>query len=76
MAITLQITPTRFIASNGKLDSNFRYIFRVSSNQEFLFPIGRTIDLPTRGIVYNMAGVQRITGTSSTFITTTIQMRS
>jgi hypothetical protein len=76
MSTTLRITPTRFIASNGKLDSNFRYIFRVSAGQEFLFPIGRTLDLPNRGIVYNMAGVQRITGTSSSFTATTIPMRS
>ena len=28
MAISLQITPTRFIASGGKLDSDKRYLFR------------------------------------------------
>jgi hypothetical protein len=72
----LSITATRFIASGGKLDSDKRYIFQVSSGEQFLFPTGRTLDLPTRGIVYNMAGVQRITGTSSTFVADTIKMRS
>lgn len=72
----LSITATRFIASNGKLDSNRRYMFQVASGVQFLFPIGRTLDLPTRGIVYNMAGVQRIVGTSSGFVASTIGMRT
>jgi hypothetical protein len=73
---TLSITANRFIASSGKLDSNRRYVFQVASGEQFLFPTGRTIDLPTRGLVYNMAGVQRITGTSSSFAAETIRMRS
>lgn len=73
----LAITATRFIASGGKLDSNFRYVFQVPSvEQQFVFPIGRTLDLPLRGIVYNMAGVARTVGTSSAFVADTIGMRT
>lgn len=72
----LSITPSRFIASAGKLDSNRRYIFQVSTGAQFVFPVGRTLDLPTRGIVYNMNGVQRITGTASGFAATVFLMRS
>ena len=71
----LFITPTRFIASGGKLDSNRRYIFRSDVAPTFVFPVGRTLDLPTRGIVYNMNGVQRIVGTSSGFVAATLPMR-
>lgn len=73
--IILSITPTRFIASGGKLDSNRRYIFRSGVAPSFVFPVGRTLDLPTRGIVYSMNGVQRIVGTSSGFAATTLPMR-
>jgi len=76
MAITLQITPTRFIASAGKLDSNFRYIYQVAAGDQFLFPIGKTIDLPVRGLVYELGGTRLVTGTSSTFTSTFIRMRS
>lgn len=69
MAI-LSITPTRFLASNGKLDSNLRYVYKVGYPSQFVFPIGRTLDLPTRGLVYNMAGTQKITGTYSGFSAT------
>lgn len=63
----LYITPTKFTASNGKLDSDLRYIYKVDGASSFVFPIGRTLDLPTRGIVYNLSGVQKITGTYSGF---------
>jgi hypothetical protein len=71
----LSISPTRFIASGGKLDSNRRYIFLSHAAPSFVFPVGRTLDLPTRGIVYNLSGVQRIVGTSSGFKATTLPMR-
>lgn len=74
--IVLSIEPSRFIASAGKLDSNRRYIFQVASGGQFVFPVGPTLDLPTRGIVYNMAGVKRVTGTTSAFEAGTLLMRS
>lgn len=76
MTTTLQITPTRFIASGGKLDSNFRYIYQVAVGSQFVFPIGKTIDLPVRGLVYELGGTRLITGTSTTFTSTFIRMRS
>jgi hypothetical protein len=75
MATTLRITPTRFIASNGKLDSDFRYIYQVTSGEQFVFPIGKTIDLPIRGIVYELNGVKQVTGTNSSFVSTFLRMR-
>lgn len=71
----LSITPTRFTASGRKLDSDRRYIFRSDVAPRFVFPVGRTLDLPTRGVVYNMNGVQRIVGTSSGFAAATLPMR-
>ena len=66
MAIVLEITQNRFYASSGKLDSDLRYVFK-QANGSFVFPIGRTLDLPSRGLVYNIAGISRVTGTSSSF---------
>lgn len=66
MGTVLEITVDRFYASSGKLDSNLRYVFKYPSGP-FVFPIGRTLDLPTRGLVYNIAGISRVTGTSSSF---------
>ena len=71
----LSISPTRFIASGGKLDSNRRYVFRSDVAPRFVFPVGRTLDLPTRGIVYNMNGVRHSVGTSSGFAAAALPMR-
>ena len=67
---TLLIQPGRFIASRGKLDSNLRYIQRVEPPAAYdsVFPIGKTIDLPTRGIRYEMDGMVVSVGTSSSFV--------
>lgn len=67
MATTLYIVPGRFLASNGKLDSNLRYIYKVGSGGSFVFPVGKTLDLPTRGIVYSINGISATTGTGSGF---------
>lgn len=75
MTTTLSITPTRFIASAGKLDSNFRYLYRVASGVQFVFPVGKTIDLPVRGIVYELNGTKQVTGTDSSFVSTFLGMR-
>lgn len=75
MAITLNITPTRFIASNGKLDSDFKYIYQVTSGEQFVFPVGKTIDLPVRGVVYELNGAKQVTGTNSSFVATFLRMR-
>ena len=75
MPVTLSITPTQFIASNGDLDSDKGYIFKVTANEAFLFPEGRTIDLPYKGIVYKIASYSNHTGTSSTFSANYHKMR-
>lgn len=51
MATTLSITPTRFIASSGKLDSTKRYI-RKSSTPDFNFVIGPNMDVSGGGLHY------------------------
>lgn len=43
MAYTLRITPSRFIASGGKLDSVNRYIRKVSSEQDLKFVLGQNM---------------------------------
>lgn len=50
---TLQITPTRFIASRGKLDSNLRYVRRTLNPDHYL-TYGRTMDLANGGVRYMM----------------------
>jgi len=42
---TIYISPSRFIASGGKLDSNYLYLHKVASNGDLLFPLGKTIKL-------------------------------
>lgn len=76
MTTNLLITPDRFIASAGKLDSDFKYIYRVSAGIEFVFPVGKTIDLPVRGIVYELNGTKRVTGTNSSFTASFLGMRT
>lgn len=73
--IVLNITPTRFVASEGKLDSNFRYIFQSNVSPLFVFPIGKTMDLPLRGIVNRLPGISQVVGTNSSFSGATINMR-
>lgn len=51
MAVTISITPTRFIASGGKLDSTKRYI-RKSSTPDFRFVIGQNMDVSGGGLRY------------------------
>lgn len=67
--ITLLIQPGRFIASKGKLDSNLRYIQQVGATHPYdsVFPVGKTIDLPARGIRYELDGVVESVGTTSDF---------
>jgi hypothetical protein len=52
MAITLQITPYRFIASSGKLDSIRRYIRKVSTGQDLKFVISQNMDVKNGGLRY------------------------
>lgn len=51
MTTTIYIAPNRFIASAGKLDSNFRYIRR-SSLPTFYLAAGRTMDVANGGARY------------------------
>lgn len=51
MTQTLYITPTRFVASAGKLDSDFRYIRR-SSTPNYYFSKGKTMDVSGGGQKY------------------------
>jgi len=68
MATALEIQPSSFIASEGKLDSSKRYIYETTSeNSSFVLPVGRTIDLPLRGVVYEIDGYKFVSGTTSSF---------
>jgi len=51
MSVTISITPTRFIASAGKLDSNKRYIHK-NTNPDFYFVIGPDMDCNGGGLRY------------------------
>jgi len=77
MATTiLNITPERFSASIGKLDSEKKYIFKTYSSETFVFPYGSSIDITSRGLVYNMNGIKLVTGTNGTFVANFIKMIS
>jgi len=52
MAITLKITPTRFQASGTKLDSQRRYIRKVSSGEDLRFVNGQNMDVAGGGLRY------------------------
>ena len=73
--IALRIEPSRFIASNGLLDSNFQYI-SMSLGQQYLFahPVGRTISVQNGGIQYAVDGFRNNAGTGSTFNAAFIKM--
>lgn len=51
MATTILITPSRFIASSGKLDSSVRYLRR-SPAPDFFLAAGRTMDVSNGGARY------------------------
>lgn len=51
MPTTISIQPNRFIASAGKLDSNFRYIRR-SLLPTFYLAAGKTMDVSNGGTRY------------------------
>ena len=68
MGITVSITPSRFIASNGKMDSQNRYIAKATPpDGKFVFPVGETIAIPDNGIRYSIAGYVQQIGTASAF---------
>ena len=52
MPYSLQIQPTRFIASNGKLDSQRRYIRKVSSGIDVVFVQSVNMDVRNGGLRY------------------------
>lgn len=52
MAISIKITPSRFIASGGKLDSTNRYIRKVSSSQDLRFVVTQNMDVRGGGLRY------------------------
>jgi len=52
MAETLYITPSRFKASEGKLDSVSRYIRKVGSGQDLYFILGQNMDVKGGGLRY------------------------
>ena len=52
MAIVLSITPTRFRASGSKLDSQRRYIRKVSSGEDLRFVNGQNMDVSGGGLRY------------------------
>jgi len=52
MAIVLKITPTRFRASDSKLDSQRRYIRKVSSGEDLRFVNGQNMDVSGGGLRY------------------------
>lgn len=52
MAITLSITPSRFIASAGKLDSQKRYMRRIDVGADLKFVVGQNMDVSGGGLRY------------------------
>ena len=52
MAVTLSITPTRFIASAGKLDSQRRYIRKDATGPDLRFVNGQNMDVAGGGLRY------------------------
>jgi len=52
MATTLSITPTRFIASAGKLDSQKRYIRKNATSPDLKFVNGQNMDVSGGGLRY------------------------
>ena len=52
MAYTLYITPTQFIASNGKLDSSLRYMRKTSGTPDLRFVVGQNMDVSGGGVRY------------------------
>lgn len=73
--ITLEITPLRFIAAGGKLDSDFEYIFE-SLTPVYLFahPVGRTISVQSGGVQYNIDSYSFRAGTGSSFQSSFLKM--
>ena len=52
MAVTLSITPARFIASAGKLDSQRRYIRKDTTTPDLKFVNGQNMDVEGGGLRY------------------------
>jgi hypothetical protein len=52
MAQTLKITPTRFIASGGKLDSNTRYMRKAAGTPDLKFIVSQNMDVSGGGLRY------------------------
>jgi len=52
MAVTLSITPSRFIASAGKLDSQRRYIRKELLTPDLKFVMGQNMDVAGGGLRY------------------------
>ena len=52
MAVTLSITPTRFIASSGKLDSQRRYIRKDATAPDLKCVMGKNMDVAGGGLRY------------------------
>lgn len=52
MATTLYITPSRFIASAGKLDSQKRYMRKNALTPDLKFVVGQNMDVSGGGLRY------------------------
>lgn len=52
MAVTLSITPSRFIASAGKLDSQNRYMRKDAVAPDLKFVTGQNMDVSGGGLRY------------------------
>lgn len=50
--ITLQITPTRFLASGGKLDCHKNYLRRSATAPTFRFVVSQDMDVKGGGLRY------------------------
>ena len=75
MTTSLEITPSRFIASAGKLDSENNYMFKVAADAQFNFAVGQTLRSSLAGIRYSVGGVVFMIGDNSDgFAAATIPM--
>jgi hypothetical protein len=64
MPYALYITPTTFIASNGKLTSARRYMRRVSGTPDLRFVVSKNMDVKNGGLRYTTPSGSNVSDTT------------
>lgn len=73
--VALDITPSRLIIADGKFDSEYRYLYKTTGTAQLYLPLSKTIDLPGRGVVYNIASITHTSGEPSNFTSSYIKVK-